>query len=272
MRMPRCAREPSTSRRMGNISSREAAGVAVRRAATRATAASNACSDDWMSPRMRPISASRCLAERAVKFASVRRTTMRVLIQTTAASKRKSAAMRIAALNVSRGGTGSPLFATAPHRSHRPCLALLLQRDVQLPRAALNGPRGGDVVLPLGAHLARALRLKARGVHLTEEPVEQVRGLIAAEKAVLVDESRKLEHHLVAGGDAGHDRLRVPAAKAALEAVHGLVEAPELRRGDERHERQYDCHSAPESHGSSPWFDDFRNGGRRAIILSDSII
>src|SRR5207249_3317190 len=138
---------------------------------------------------------------------------------------------------------------TAPHRSHRPFLALLLQSDVQLARfglaADLNGPQRGDLVLPLRALLARFLLLERGGMHFTEETVENISGLIAAQESVLCDEAGELQHDLVTCSDAGHDGLRVAAAEAAREVLQRRVEVAELRRRDERNERQHECNSAP---------------------------
>src|SRR5205807_4318945 len=104
-----------------------------------------------------------------------------------------------------------------PHRRHRPLLTLLLERDVQLARLRfprhLNGPDRGDLVLPLGAELARALLLERGWMYFAEEPVEQVRGLIAAVEAVLGNEAGELQHDLVARRDARDDGLRIAVAE-----------------------------------------------------------
>src|SRR5437660_11888482 len=97
--------------------------------------------------------------------------------------------------------TAAPSFAGRPHRCERPAIILLPRRDVgssslRFP-AVLNRPGGRDVVLPLRAVLAHALLLESGRMHLVEQSVEKVRRLIAAEKAVVVDKPRELQHDLI---------------------------------------------------------------------------
>ena len=92
---------------MAKVSGRDAFGLAASRCDTRVIAASSAASVAVMSPRMRRTSLPTCVAECVVKFASARRTRICVVIQTPPASKTKSAAMRIAALKLFRGGISS---------------------------------------------------------------------------------------------------------------------------------------------------------------------
>ena len=115
MRMPRRACAPISLRRKPNISSRDADGFSASRCATCATAASSALSSAATPPRMRRTSLSRCSTARASKFAEARATRMRVTIQTPPASKRKSAAMRIAALISGLGVVGSCSLTRQPY-------------------------------------------------------------------------------------------------------------------------------------------------------------
>src|SRR5436309_15950085 len=106
--------------------------------------------------------------------------------------RRKSAAARMTRLRMAARS-----LARRSHRHDRPVIALRLQRDVEVARlglaVVLNRPAGGDVVLPLGADLARAALLERRRTRLAEQSVEQIRRLIAAEEAALVHEAGELE-------------------------------------------------------------------------------
>ena len=65
----------------------------------------------------------------------------------------------------------------------------------------------------------------------SEQPVEQVGSLIAAVgvRAALVDQTRKLQDHLISVGDSGDDRLRVTTSEAACQIRQRSVEVLVLR-------------------------------------------
>src|SRR6266545_2034109 len=278
MRMPRDAPRGVALRSMAKRCMREAFGFATSSRETRCAAASRSLSSRSMPPRSRATSAERWTSARAGKASEMPRARKSPPSSTTAARKTKSAAMRRIAARVNGGEMGSDpccmrsfvaalLRMTPPpvaslscrsNRGDRPAAVLLLaQGDVELAilhaAGGADGPVGDDVVLPLGADLARALRVEAARLGLAEKRVEDVRGLVAAEEAALIDETGELQHHLVAVGHAGHDGLRVAAAEAAREVRHGHVEVLELRGCDDRQEgeRHCDC-DVLESHDLSP--------------------
>ena len=128
------------------------------------------------------------------------------------------------------------------------------------------------MVLPLGADLARALRVEAARLDFVEEAIEQICGLVAAiERTALIDETGELQHHLVAVGHAGHDGLRVAAAEAAREVRHGHIEVLELRGGNRGEECEHHCEcDVLQSHGRL--LDVLRNRVHLGVILANSII
>src|SRR3954468_20806251 len=260
MRIP--WRTPFASpRSIANIAARDAAGFAVSFAATRSTAPSRRDSVRAMSPRMFSTSRPRCCADFASKSRLICATSNCMVSQVSPASKRKTAAARAAVVLATRemlSRTTLSLLSRRPDRYHRPAVALLLERDVQLARLGfagiLNRPGAGDVVLLLGAALHGLLLFERGRLDLVEETVEQVRGLIAAEEIALLDEAGELQHHLVARRHAGNDRLRVAAAESALQIRHRRVEVAELRGRDQRNEKKQGCELHREFHGDLQWF------------------
>src|SRR5436305_15335454 len=124
-------------------------------------------------------------------------------------------------------------FTSALDRRNRPVVVLVAKHDVEIAcfrfAARLNRPRRGDVILPLGADLTSAQLFEPRRFHLVEESVEEIRSLIATEKARLIDDAGELQHHLIAIADSSNDRLRVAPAKTARQVRHGGIEVLELR-------------------------------------------
>src|SRR5438552_1999431 len=96
---------------------------------------------------------------------------------------------------------GVTSFARRSNRDHRPAIALVAKRDVEIARfrlpTHLHAPLRADVVLPLGTLLTRAEQIEAARLHAIEETVEKIRSLIASVEIVsaLVGETRKLQHH-----------------------------------------------------------------------------